>query len=368
MNIEEAHVIYGKIKVLHIDDDEIQLDIIKDMLEQLNDNIIVDSEIDGLKALEKIKTNEYDCILLDYSMPVYDGIEIANRIRNFSKVPIIMYTIQDIEDMHENSFSIDMIDYVRKEFNISNISVLENKILNITKRYRTQKISEEILKNVNDSIVIVDKDSNIYYHNELFKKYIGETNLVGTPILNIVEKSYKKTFKDFLINKEENTVEVILVDSKKINHYIEIHKSIINKNNELLTLYMNNVTAHVLKSKKEQSSDNRFNAIAKISPDGILALSLFGYITYVNPVFLTLTGFSEEDFIGKHIINIPTLKGRDMKPLLRTLKDFVSGKLDFSSLEFPYTRKDGTSGIGDAYCATIKVDGKTELVLSLIHI
>jgi len=94
LDIKEALRVLGKIKVLHIDDDELQLGMLKINFERLNDEVIVDSEIDGLKALEKIKTNKYDCILVDYLMPIYDGIEIASRIRSFSEVPIILYTTQ----------------------------------------------------------------------------------------------------------------------------------------------------------------------------------------------------------------------------------------------------------------------------------
>ena len=45
MNIDKALTVFGKIKVLHIDDDELQLDMVKINLERLNDDMIVDSEI-----------------------------------------------------------------------------------------------------------------------------------------------------------------------------------------------------------------------------------------------------------------------------------------------------------------------------------
>ena len=51
MNIEEALKVFGKIKVLHIDDEELQLEMLKINLERLNDDIIVDSEVDSLKDL-----------------------------------------------------------------------------------------------------------------------------------------------------------------------------------------------------------------------------------------------------------------------------------------------------------------------------
>ena len=115
-------------------------------------------------------------------------------------------------------------------------------------------------------------------------------------------------------------------------------------------------------SPKQSTSDARFTAISNVSPDGIMTLSLFGYVTYVNPAFLRLTGFSEEDFVGKHIIHIPTLKGLNVKPFLDIQKNIMRGNLLDSFIQLPYNRKDSTQGIGDAYFTTININGKRELI------
>lgn len=115
-------------------------------------------------------------------------------------------------------------------------------------------------------------------------------------------------------------------------------------------------------SPKQSTADARFNAISNVSPDGIMTLSIFGYVTYVNPAFLRLTGFSEEDFVGKHLIHIPTLKGLNVKPFLNIQKNIMSGNLQDSFIQFPYNRKDGSQGIGDAYFTIININGKRELI------
>jgi PAS domain S-box-containing protein len=125
---------------------------------------------------------------------------------------------------------------------------------------------------------------------------------------------------------------------------------------------MKNITSRFLKSKKEHSSDDRFTAISNMSPDGIMTATMLGYITYVNPAFTTLTGFSEEELVGKHVINLPTLKGRNMKSYMDIVKDFIKGKISTTSFQFPYNRKDGSSGIGDAFFKTIMVNGKREVM------
>jgi PAS domain S-box-containing protein len=126
--------------------------------------------------------------------------------------------------------------------------------------------------------------------------------------------------------------------------------------------YTQNIKIIQIHLKTKEVSDARFNAISEISPDGIMTANFFGIITYVNPSFCTLTGYAYEDFVGKHMIQIPTLKQQDMGPFLNILKDIVAGKITTTSITFPYHRKDGTSGIGDAYASTLKVKNKRELI------
>ena len=46
----------------------------------------------GAEAIELVKTNEPDIILLDLLMPGLTGVDVLSRVRAFSKVPVIMFT------------------------------------------------------------------------------------------------------------------------------------------------------------------------------------------------------------------------------------------------------------------------------------
>ena len=48
--------------------------------------------LDGEEALNAVKNNNFDIILLDVMMPKKDGFEVCKEIRSFSNVPIIMIT------------------------------------------------------------------------------------------------------------------------------------------------------------------------------------------------------------------------------------------------------------------------------------
>ena len=77
-------------RVLVVDDEKLIVKGIRFSLEQ--DGMEVDCAYDGGEALELAKQKEYDVVLLDLMLPVYDCYEVCQRIREFSDMPIIMLT------------------------------------------------------------------------------------------------------------------------------------------------------------------------------------------------------------------------------------------------------------------------------------
>src|SRR4051794_11022054 len=48
--------------------------------------------LDGEQALERIKSQSFDLVMLDVMLPKLDGFEVCRRVRSESSVPIIMLT------------------------------------------------------------------------------------------------------------------------------------------------------------------------------------------------------------------------------------------------------------------------------------
>lgn len=71
----------------------------------------------GLEALEQLKTNNVDLIVLDVMMPQMDGMQACMKIRETNNIPIIMISAksQDIDKI--SGLSIGADDYVTKPFN-----------------------------------------------------------------------------------------------------------------------------------------------------------------------------------------------------------------------------------------------------------
>jgi DNA-binding response OmpR family regulator len=68
-------------KILLAEDEEILRMLIIDTLEE--QDLVIDEAEDGQEALDLIENNEYDLIILDYMMPVYTGLEVIQKIRNY---------------------------------------------------------------------------------------------------------------------------------------------------------------------------------------------------------------------------------------------------------------------------------------------
>jgi DNA-binding response OmpR family regulator len=70
----------------------------------------------GLEAVEKCRSGNYDIVILDIMMPELDGFSACRQIRKFSDIPIIMLSGRGEEYDRINGFEVGVDDYVMKPF------------------------------------------------------------------------------------------------------------------------------------------------------------------------------------------------------------------------------------------------------------
>jgi two-component system, OmpR family, KDP operon response regulator KdpE len=75
----------------------------------------------GLEALEKVRSERPDLVILDLNMPNMDGLEACREIRSSSKVPIIMLTVRSAEKDKVRALDAGADDYVVKPFGIQEL-------------------------------------------------------------------------------------------------------------------------------------------------------------------------------------------------------------------------------------------------------
>ncbi|KOO44059.1 response regulator transcription factor [Priestia koreensis] len=101
-------------KILVVDDEERIRKLLKMYLEK--ENYEIEEAKNGVEAVEKAITEEYDLILLDIMMPEKDGIEACQEIREKKATPIIMLTAKGEEANRVQGFEVGTDDYIVKPF------------------------------------------------------------------------------------------------------------------------------------------------------------------------------------------------------------------------------------------------------------
>ena len=114
-------------KILLVDDEPLILKGLKYSLEK--DGYETESAADGEEALERFAAGNFDMVLLDVMLPGVDGIEVCQRIRESSDVPIIMLTAkgEDMDKILGLEYGAD--DYMTKPFNILEVKARIKTIL-----------------------------------------------------------------------------------------------------------------------------------------------------------------------------------------------------------------------------------------------
>ncbi len=104
--------------ILIVDDNRINQLVTKKVLSEFNiKSIAVNS---GKKAIEMLRKETFDCVLMDLHMPELDGYETTNLIRKFNtNIAIIALTAASTEEVESKMNNCDMNGYIRKPFRTS---------------------------------------------------------------------------------------------------------------------------------------------------------------------------------------------------------------------------------------------------------
>lgn len=110
--------------VLVVDDNEINLEVAAGLLEPLH--MQIDTADSGKRALQLAQEKKYHIIFMDHMMPVMDGIETTQRLRQmedeyYHTVPIVALTANALLDAREKFAEAGMNDFVAKPIEMKEI-------------------------------------------------------------------------------------------------------------------------------------------------------------------------------------------------------------------------------------------------------
>ena len=162
-------------RILIVDDDLNIAELIKDLL--IIDNYIAEYVLSGEEALEILKKQKYDLIVLDVMLPNLNGFEIIEKIRKY-ETPVLFLSAKTDEESVIKGLKLGAEDYIRKPFNrLEFLARIENILKRNTKTkelYNFKDITLDKSKRIvskNDKII--DLRPKEYELLELFLKNIN---------------------------------------------------------------------------------------------------------------------------------------------------------------------------------------------------
>jgi len=125
---EKREVGYSKLDILIVEDVELNREYEKEMLNNFF-SISCDTAVNGQDAVDKVKANHYDAVLMDMRMPVMDGLEATREIRKFNRdIPIICMSANVYKEDKLSAQESGMDDFIEKPLEKKDI---ENKLLKL---------------------------------------------------------------------------------------------------------------------------------------------------------------------------------------------------------------------------------------------
>jgi len=108
-------------KILVVDDAEENIKLVTEILNRPKKTYQIDSANDGFEALEKIKSQVPDLIMLDVVMPGIDGFEVCRILKENERtrlIPVVMITALDSQQDRLRGLEAGVDDFISKPFNV----------------------------------------------------------------------------------------------------------------------------------------------------------------------------------------------------------------------------------------------------------
>jgi PAS domain S-box-containing protein len=193
------------IRILIVEDESIVAEDIQRSLENMGYSIlsIVSS---GEEAIEKVKENEPDLVLMDIMLDgEMDGIEAADMIHSFSNIPIIFLTAYSDEKILERAKITEPFGYIIKPFRERELHINIEIALYKSEMEKRLKDSQHwlasTLQSIGDAVIATDIKGIIKLINPLAQALTGwkQEDALGkhiSKVFNIFSESKETKIKD----------------------------------------------------------------------------------------------------------------------------------------------------------------------------
>jgi len=196
------------ITVLHVDDEPAMNDLTATYLERIDGDLAVSTATNVVEALDRLESEDVDCVVSDYDMPTTNGIEFLEIVREqYADLPFVLFTGKGSEEVASEAIAAGVTDYMQKGTGTDQYEVLANRVRNVVERYRARQQFWEALswyrRLVEQDLtgVFIVQDGAFVYVNERLADIFGyeQCDLVGeSPLVLAADEAAEATLDTFL--------------------------------------------------------------------------------------------------------------------------------------------------------------------------
>jgi len=286
--------INSEINILLVDDSSFMRKMLSNILTPKKFNII--EAINGEDGLEALETNEIHLIILDYEMPIMDGISFIEKVKSkiaYLDLPIIMLSGNDNKNVIARALKNGASDFLKKPF------ATEELLLKCDLHVKNY-LNVQILKQKDQELIkSLEKTREAEQHKAMFlanmsheirtplNAIIGFVDLLAEDESDTVKKNYLSTIQksgDLLLNLINDVLDFSKIDNGKldinnevfviselINHIISLYTPMIEKKGLTLKTILSTKVSKYLNSdfmRIKQILTNFISNAIKFTPNG----------------------------------------------------------------------------------------------------
>ncbi|MDY7032232.1 MAG: response regulator [Thermodesulfobacteriota bacterium] len=228
---------YKPIMILIVEDNPDHMELMERTLSNHNTAFKIRATDSGEDCWTLLDHDKYDAVILDYTLPKVDGLEVLKKIgeKNYD-VPVIMVTGQGDESIAVEAMKLGASDYIAKsgdylltlpfivEKTIERYSVTKERAQLEKEIRETKEYFENLLENVNDIIYTVDTDGRITYVNKRVEDYgFSRNDLIGREIFALFPKEQsREKIQDVILGGVKKDFEITYRNEKERIFYFVI--------------------------------------------------------------------------------------------------------------------------------------------------
>lgn len=198
----------AKQQLLIVDDEPLARQRLRDLVGDIGGYTVVGEAANGVEAMAVLQNQQVDIALVDIRMPVMDGIELAQHIRQLPRPPNLIFTTA-YDHYALQAFDLNAIDYLLKPIRAERLSAALTKArpLNLKQSQGLQSLQEtrqHLSIHERGRVLLIAVDEVLYFRAEL--KYVTVRTQSKSYLLEMSLNQLEQNYADRFVRVHRNAL------------------------------------------------------------------------------------------------------------------------------------------------------------------